>query len=121
MNSAGFNAIARDYLRLGLMMLRLGVADGRQVVPESWVRESTVNRISRRDEELGELGYGYQWWTVRSSSAYLAIGLQGQYIFVDPDTDTVIVKLSYFPPNPDPKLESEALSFFKATSEWNPQ
>lgn len=37
-------------------------------------------------------------WTFANSHAFTALGLQGQYIFVDPSTKTVIVKVSYFPP-----------------------
>lgn len=68
------------------------------------------------------LDYGYQWWTVSNTQAYSAIGLQGQYIYVDPASSTVIVKLSYFPPNdPDEAASREAFSFFEAASRWNPK
>lgn len=54
-----------------------------------------------------------------NSNAYTAVGLQGQFIFVDPDTRTVIVKLSYFPlGNEEAYKESEA--FFRAASAWHP-
>lgn len=130
-SGAGFNATLRDYARLGLMMLNDGRVDGRQVVPAEWVREST--RSSHPDApawqpkvktdliegEWNQLGYAYQWWTVPGTKAYLAIGLQGQFIFVDPSTRTVVVKLSYFPPG-DHLPWHEALQFFKAASAWKP-
>jgi hypothetical protein len=46
--------------------------------------------------------------------------LQGQYIYVDPATRTVIVKLSYFPPGDNSALESETLAFMAAASAWRP-
>lgn len=117
-NGAGFNAELRDYGRLGLMMLQGGKADGRQVVPQDWVRESTSARDSLPTEPGSPLGYRYQWWTLLGTDAYTAIGLQGQFIFVDPDTDTVVVKLSYFPPgNFDASRES--IAFLQAASKWN--
>jgi CubicO group peptidase (beta-lactamase class C family) len=45
-------------------------------------------------DPVDNLGYGYQWWTVPETTAYTAQGLFNQYIYVDPDTDTVIVKLA---------------------------
>lgn len=112
-NGAGFNATLRDLARIGLMMLNEGKANGHQIVPTEWVREST------RPTGGPGPGYGYQWWTVPGSHAYQAIGLQGQYIYVDPDTRTVIVKLSYFPPE-DTTTSEEVAAFFAAASAWQP-
>jgi len=117
-NGAGFNAVLRDYGRLGLMMLQDGRAGNRQVVPAAWVQESTSARNTTPVEPGSPLGYQYQWWTIAGTDAYTAIGLQGQFIFVDPDTDTVVVKLSYFPPgNLDAVRES--LAFLRAACGWN--
>ena len=67
----------------------------------------------------GPMGYGYQWWTFANSQAFTALGLQGQYIFVDPSTKTVIVKVSYFPPA-DTNAERETAAFLMAASAWTP-
>jgi CubicO group peptidase (beta-lactamase class C family) len=63
-------------------------------------------------------GYQYQWWT-SGTTAYTAIGLQGQRIFVDPATRTVVVKLSYFPPG-EQRAEVETDAFLRAASQWRP-
>jgi CubicO group peptidase (beta-lactamase class C family) len=110
-SGAGFNATLRDFARIGLMMLNEGRANGREIIPADWVRDST-----RAAGGPGP-GYGYQWWLVPNSPAYQALGLQGQYIYVDPSTRTVIVKLSYFPPA-DEAAEAETASFFAAVSAW---
>jgi hypothetical protein len=113
-SGAGFNATLRDFARFGQMMLDGGVADGRRIVSEAWMREST--RPSGQSEgEPG--GYGLQWWMMDTDGAYAAIGLQGQYIYVDPSTRTVIVKLSHFPPG-DNRPEGETREFFAAASAW---
>lgn len=117
-NGMGFNATARDYGRLGLMMLNGGVANGHRIVPAGWVRDSTTQDPgSEPVSDGGSLGYRYQWWTFSKTHAYCAIGLQGQFIYVDPDTQLVVVKLSYFPPL-DEKPEAESEAFFRALSHW---
>jgi hypothetical protein len=112
---AGFNATLRDYARLGRMVLDGGVADGRRILPADWVAQSTAP--SHPETEAG--GYGLQWWTVADSNAFYALGLQGQFVYIDPDSRTVIVKLSYFPPG-DVSGTREALAFMRAASEWRP-
>ena len=115
-NGAGFNATLRDFARFGLMMMNGGRANGRQIVPADWVALST-----RPTEPVkpGTMGYGLQWWDF-DNGAYSAIGLQGQYIYVDPATTTVVVKLSYFPPAEEAASE-ETAAFLKAVSAWTPQ
>jgi CubicO group peptidase (beta-lactamase class C family) len=110
-SGAGFNATLRDFARLGLMMLGDGKANGRQIIPAEWVRDST-----RAAGGPGP-GYGYQWWIAPDSKSYQAIGLQGQFIYVNPEMRTVIVKLSYFPPG-DQTADAETEAFFSAVSRW---
>ncbi|TXS91896.1 serine hydrolase [Parahaliea maris] len=117
-SGAGFNAVLRDFARIGLMMLNEGQVNGHQVISPAWVAEST----RPAGDEKAPLDYGYQWWTVSNTEAYSAIGLQGQYIFVDPESRTVIVKLSYFPPNdPEETASRETFSFFEAAARWRPE
>ncbi|WP_040850546.1 serine hydrolase domain-containing protein [Nitrospirillum viridazoti] len=112
-NGAGFNATPRDYARIGLMMLQDGQANGHQIVPAAWVQEST-----KATGGPGP-GYGYQWW-IPNDHAFQAIGLQGQYIFVDRATRTVVVKLSYFPPE-NQEAHDETAAFMAAASAWTPR
>jgi CubicO group peptidase (beta-lactamase class C family) len=142
LNLAGFNASLRDWGRIGLLMLNKGQARGRQVAPADWVRDSLKD--AGGDRELG-LGYGYQWWLYPNSRAFSARGHLGQFVFVDPDSRTVVVKLSFFPgPSgaamlpvpegaPDPhqlakRAPTEALpytreteAFFRAAAAWTPR
>lgn len=114
---AGFNATLRDYARVGLMMLNGGQGNGQQIVPAEWVSLSTdpIEFAQAGDRS----GYGMQWWTF-GDSAYSAIGLQGQYIYVDPQTRTVVVKLSHFPPG-DEAPSAETAAFLAAASAWAPR
>jgi CubicO group peptidase (beta-lactamase class C family) len=114
-SGAGFNATLRDLGRFGQMVLNQGVADGRRIVSAAWIRESTQTSGA----PAGARGYGYQWWMTDGPRAFQALGLQGQFIFIDPDTSTVIVKMSHFPPD-DRTSDAEAAAFFKAASAWQP-
>lgn len=114
-SGAGYNATLRDFARFGLMMLNGGRANGRQIVPAEWVALSTR---PTEPAPAGENGYGMQWWTF-ANGAYAAIGLQGQYVYVDPQTRTVVVKLSHFPPG-DQAASEETAAFLEAVSAWTP-
>ncbi len=114
-SGAGFNATLRDFARFGQMVLDGGVAEGRRVVPAAWLAESTAPG----EPETSEGGYGLQWWTLADSEAFAAIGLQGQQIFIDPASRTVIVKLSYYPPG-DNRAEGEVRAFLRAAAAWQP-
>ena len=115
-SGAGFNATVRDFARVGQMMLDNGRANGRQIVPADWVALSTH---PTEPVAFPALGYGMQWWTF-GDGAYSAIGLQGQYIFIDPASRTVVVKTSYFPPA-DETVAEETNAFLKAAAAWQPR
>ena len=76
-----------DMAKFGTLYLNGGVWDGAQVVPADWVGASTREQIAS-----GTLqdGYGYQWW-VDDSGLYMALGYAGQFIFVVPDKEMVVV------------------------------
>jgi len=93
-----FQMTARDMARFGLLYLRDGRWDGTQVVPEFWVKESTVS-YSDADEDGG---YGYLWWVSVDGQhfegvdrvpfgTYTARGAGGHTIAVVPDLDLVLV------------------------------
>jgi CubicO group peptidase (beta-lactamase class C family) len=119
-NGMGFNAVLRDYARIGLMMLHDGKANGHQLVSPAWVKEATIPDGSEPVEPGSTRGYQYQWWTFTDSDAYTALGLQGQFIYVDPSTNTVVVKLSFFPPSEE-RADAETEAFLRAVSHWSPK
>ena len=89
---SGLNARAVDYARFGLVFLHNGELNGRRIVSEDWVRAATG-----ADTDIGPAsyhGYGYFWWTdVDRPGRYYAMGKYGQYIYVAPDADAVVVRL----------------------------
>ena len=79
---SGLSATLRDYARFGLLLLNDGVVDGERVLPEGWMTEAG----SRRIVDGEEVEYGYMLWPLHERS-YAAIGIFGQFVFVDPDRD----------------------------------
>lgn len=96
----GLNATARDYAKVGQLFLDSGRWKGKQVVPEEWVRASVTPDAphvmpGKRNTALRKDGYGFQWWIPDGSEdEFNAQGIYGQFIYIDPDKDMVIVKLS---------------------------
>ncbi len=95
----GLNATLRDYAKMGILFLDSGRWRGKQVVPESWVLTSTRPQdphVQQRTENgKNKDGYGYQWWIpYGANDEFMAIGVYDQFIYIDPDKDAVIVKLS---------------------------
>jgi CubicO group peptidase (beta-lactamase class C family) len=87
---SGLNAAPVDYARFGELFLHGGRWNGTQIVSRGWVREATDDDTSTDPAAH----YQYFWWmdTARPGRFY-ALGNLGQYIYVAPDADTVIVRL----------------------------
>ncbi len=94
------NATLRDYARFGRLFLEGGARDGVQIVPRDWVAASTVPTAPHLEPgdnpaSFWTFGYGYHWWIPEDpQDEFLAIGIWGQYIYVDRARDVVIVKTS---------------------------
>ena len=83
------NARARDFAKIGRLYLDKGNWNGKQIVPETWVEQST-----KTDTLKGSVGYyQYQWWLPSKNGDFMAQGLLGQYIYVNPEKDLIIVRL----------------------------
>ena len=86
-------ASTRDFARFGLFMLSGGIADGKPVLPDGWTAEATTKQT---DTTRPGFGYGYQWWTWDDGS-YMARGIFGQGIFIDPNRKLIIASNSNWP------------------------
>ena len=91
-----FNASAIDYGRVGMLFLNGGYAGPTKVIDNNWLKRlsTPVTTLDRN------WGYGAQVWHPYPNTS-LALGLHGQYIFINPATRTVIVKLSDNPTDSD--------------------
>lgn len=97
--SCCFNSNARDFARIGQLMLNGGKWNGLQIIPEWYVKEATKPVSELIDKELNHENqrYGYQWWCLnyKNFSIFYARGILGQYIFVIPELNAVIVRLGH--------------------------
>jgi CubicO group peptidase (beta-lactamase class C family) len=88
---SGVNARARDFARFGMLFAEEGSWEGRKLISREWVEEST------RPDAITDpsLKYQYFWWvdTPRERNHFSARGNYGQYVYVAPEKDLVIVRL----------------------------
>jgi CubicO group peptidase (beta-lactamase class C family) len=105
------NARARDFAKIGRLYLNNGNWNGKQIISQNWVEEST-----KADTTNGEVFYKYQWWLPTSlenlsrenynlknpskeklklstDKDFMAEGILGQYIYVNPTKKLIIVRL----------------------------
>jgi len=87
----------RDMLTFGQLYLNRGRLNGEQLLPWQWVDASTRPALAGpRGAARIYGGYGYLWWLrpPAERSAYIASGYGGQYIYVSPSDDLVVVLVS---------------------------
>ena len=93
---SGISATLRDYGRFGQFILDGGMIGAQRVLPEGWIREATAPR----QVGANRVDYGYMWWAVPArdgsfaDGAFSARGIFGQYIYINPRRQIVIVVLS---------------------------
>lgn len=83
------NARARDFAKIGRLFLNKGKWNGKQIVSEKWVQAST----SIDTTEGGVNFYKYQWWLPTTEGDFMAEGILGQFVYVDPKRNVIIVRM----------------------------
>lgn len=102
----GLYLTPRDLAKLGYLYLHQGVWEEETIVPASWITRATTGHI----ETPGEDTYGYQWW-ISPQGYYKAVGHGGQYLFVVPEADLLLVVVSGLPAR-DEGLPESLLRFY---------
>jgi CubicO group peptidase (beta-lactamase class C family) len=95
----GFNAVLRDYGRLGRLLADDGRVGERQVVPLDYLLDATdVARqpdAFRPGKASSYYGYGYQFWLLpMKERTFALLGIFGQAVYVQPRSKLVLVHLS---------------------------
>jgi len=121
----GMNLRTRDFARFGQLYLNNGKWGDEQVVPSEWVRASVTPDAphlvpGNRESSSINLGYGYQWWIPeQADQEFMALGIYGQFIYVNQRVGVVIVKNSAHIGFDENNFESatETVAFFRAVVE----
>lgn len=117
--SGGFNATLRDYARFALMLANLGTIAGRRVVPEAWIRATRAGNPALFGAPYRDVlpngAYHNQFWLERPvDGPFMARGVFGQILYVDPEADFAAVKLSSWPEFVDVARLKTALAALRA-------
>ena len=84
---------SRDMAKIGYLYLKNGCWYNEQIVSKDWVKESLNPYIEGSGVWAQYGSYGYQWWSriIKSFNVYFAAGYGGQFIFIIPNLDLVII------------------------------
>jgi CubicO group peptidase (beta-lactamase class C family) len=86
---AYFNAVLRDWARLGLVLAHQGTWAGKTIVPRRWLAASTEDSV---ETDSALVRYGYQVWLSADRKRFILRGLRGQHVLVDPEIELVLVQ-----------------------------
>lgn len=117
--AGGLSCRPHDLLALGELMLNDGVGSEGRIIPESWMADMKKNgdpgawAKGNQSDLIADGRYRSQWYQLGGDSeAFMAIGIHGQYLYVDPPSRTVIVKVASQEEPLDDQLDHENLALF---------
>lgn len=94
-----FNSNVRDFARLGQLILQKGKWQGHQIISEKYITEAITPAINLKAEEGDGMNnyYGFQFWYMEYKGLKIPYyrGILGQYIFVIPQKNAVVVRLGH--------------------------
>lgn len=96
----GLYLLPRDMARIGQMVLQNGKWNGKQLIDSAWIAEAVTVRAHTVWENI-VWDYGYFWWILPQYHAFTMCGHGGNFVFVSPDQEMVIVLVSMPDTNDD--------------------
>ncbi len=111
----------RGMAKFGYLYLNRGQWDGRQVIPADWVTQSHTAQIDleRQPDDCSDLSYGLLWW-LRGQGGHpsaIAVGFGGQFVYVIPALDMVVVMTGDLRAAPDSFRDNRMLCQFNLVEE----
>ncbi|MGV9823827.1 serine hydrolase domain-containing protein [Nocardia xishanensis] len=116
MGGNNLSATLRDYGRFGQFIL----TGGEGVLPKGWRDEagspqSPITQYGKLYEEPSPWGYGYQWWALQPGAGgargpvptFSAIGIHGQYLYINPGENVVVVQWAAWRNSSEPQKSLE--------------
>ncbi len=90
-----FNSNALDFAKFGQLYLHEGIVNGDTLITPEYYQRCISPAIYLSDGDGVNMRYGFQWWTLNleDEAVFYARGIQGQYIFVIPSKNMVVVRL----------------------------
>jgi hypothetical protein len=121
--SGGLNTQLRDLARFGEMMRRDGYFNGQQIVPRSVI--AAIRRGADRDafaaagySTMPGWSYRDQWWITHDDhGAFMARGIHGQAIYVDPAAEMVIARYASHPQASNVPFDPTSLPAYRALAD----
>ncbi len=92
-----FYSCARDFARIGKLVLDSGRWQGKQIVSKNFINEMLTPNMIKDEFGVATDFYGLQWWMMnyKGHMVYYARGILGQYIAIVPDQKMVVVRLGH--------------------------
>lgn len=119
----GLSVSLRDYARFARLYLNEGSYEGKQILEKQWIQDSMdisaeYSKPGSNYDAYNAIGYGYQWWIPEGDKGeFMAIGVYGQWIYVNPTNRVIIVKLSADPNFMEKGYELKHVEFFRAITQ----
>lgn len=118
----GLSVALEDYARFARLYLHEGSYNGEQILSKEWVKDSMdiseeYAKPGANSDAYNVIGYGYQWWIPEGKEEeFMAIGVYGQWIYVNPSKGVIIVKTSADPDFMAEGYELKHVEFFRAVA-----
>ncbi len=118
----GFNATLRDFARFGLLLLNGGKYGAEQIIPADWIADIRHGDHGLFNDDAREMlpngVYRNQFWIEDSArETIICLGVFGQMIYVSPEYDMVVVKLSSWPDFLNSELQANTLCAIHAIAQ----
>lgn len=119
----GLSVSLRGYARFARLYLNEGIYNGEQILAKDWVKDSMdasadYSKPGANLDAYNAIGYGYQWWVPEGNQhEFMAIGVYGQWIYVNPSKQVMIVKTSADPDFMAKGYELKHVEFFRAIAD----
>jgi CubicO group peptidase (beta-lactamase class C family) len=107
---SGLELLPSDMAKLGQLLMAGGTWDSQQLMDTAYARDATTWQSEGESVTGGSIGvaYGFQWWVTDATGhdAFFALGFGGQYVYVVPALELVVVVAAGFPDGTQPILTS---------------
>ncbi|MBL4895140.1 MAG: serine hydrolase [Emcibacter sp.] len=116
----GLNVRTSDFARFGRLYLNQGNWNGEQIVSKEWILAATSAASAHNKPGPGKFGYGFQWWLAPDArpGEFFAVGVYGQFIYINQPENMVIVKNSTDVDFMNAlNSKHEAITFFRAITD----